>query len=146
MTPGTIGLPGKCPGWYHSVPVKVCSATARTPGSSSTTRSIRRKGSRCGMSASIAALSRVDIAGESRDKEGDHPAVVPFSFGEVASYGVILLILVDQFPRAARVPPQRPNVPEPTRKSELPHCVNLQALALYSLAIQIELPSTAAAP
>src|SRR5438105_3537021 len=29
MTPGTIGLPGKCPAWYHSLPVKVCSPTAR---------------------------------------------------------------------------------------------------------------------
>src|SRR5438309_9207759 len=59
MTPGTIGLPGKCPAWYHSDPVNVCSATARTPGSSSTTRSISRNGSRCGMSAGIAARSRV---------------------------------------------------------------------------------------
>src|SRR5437879_1623873 len=68
MTPGTIGLPGKCPAWYHSVPVKVCSPTARTPGSSSVTRSIKRNGSRCGMSASIAALSSVDIASESRER------------------------------------------------------------------------------
>src|SRR5438477_6554456 len=85
MTPGTIGLPGKCPAWYHSLPVKVCSPTARTPGSSSVTRSINRNGSRCGMSASIAALSSVDIASESRDKEGDHLAVVPFMFSEIAT-------------------------------------------------------------
>src|SRR5437667_7522338 len=78
MTPGTIGLPGKCPAWYHSLPVKVCSPTARTPGSSSMTRSINRNGSRCGMSASIAALSSVDIASESRDKEEGHPAVTLF--------------------------------------------------------------------
>src|SRR5258706_458733 len=38
MTPGTIGLPGKWPLRYHSSPVKVCSATARTPGSSAVTR------------------------------------------------------------------------------------------------------------
>src|SRR5438093_708242 len=57
MTPGTIGLPGKWPFRYHSSPVKVCSATARTPGSSSVTRSMRRKGSRCGMSASMPARS-----------------------------------------------------------------------------------------
>src|SRR5207248_9121226 len=36
------------------------------------------------MSASIAALSSVDIASESRDKEGDHLAVVPFTFRQVA--------------------------------------------------------------
>src|SRR6266513_2828040 len=83
MTPGTIGLPGKWPAWYHSFPVKVCSATTRTTGSSSVTRSIKRNGSRCGMMASIAALSSVDIASESRDKEGDHLAVVPFTFSEV---------------------------------------------------------------
>src|SRR2546426_12257114 len=83
MTPGTIGLPGKCPAWYHSLPVNVCSPTARTPGSSSVTRSINRNGSRCGMSASIAALSSVGIAREFRDKEGDHLAVVPFMFSEV---------------------------------------------------------------
>src|SRR5687767_3552082 len=57
MTPGTIGFPGKWPFRYHSSPVNSCSATARTPGSSSVTRSIRRKGSRCGMSASIAVRS-----------------------------------------------------------------------------------------
>src|SRR5947208_8614132 len=84
MTPGTMGFPGKCPAWYHSLPVKVCSPTARTPGSSSVTRSINRNGSRCGMRASIAALSSVDIASESRDKEGDHLAVVPFTFRQVA--------------------------------------------------------------
>src|SRR2546428_2973487 len=59
ITPGTIGFPGKWPGWYHSLPVKVCSATARTPGSSSVTRSMSRNGSRCGMSASMPALSSV---------------------------------------------------------------------------------------
>src|SRR5438034_4960845 len=59
ITPGTIGLPGKWPAWYHSLPVNVCSPTARTPGSSSTTRSIKRNGSRCGIRASIAARSNV---------------------------------------------------------------------------------------
>ena len=63
ITPGTIGFPGKWPGWYHSRPVKVCSATARTPGSSSVTRSMSRKGSRCGMSASMPALSSVVMRG-----------------------------------------------------------------------------------
>src|SRR5207245_9471321 len=48
ITPGTIGLPGKWPFRYHSSPVKVCSATARTPGSSPVTRSMRTNGSRCG--------------------------------------------------------------------------------------------------
>src|SRR5438874_12710192 len=84
MTPGTIGFPGKCPAWYHSLPVKVRSPTARTPGSSSVTRSINRNGSRCGMSASIAALSRVAIAREARDKEGDHLAEVPLPSRQVA--------------------------------------------------------------
>src|SRR6266568_3030327 len=57
MTPGTMGLPGKWPFRYHSSPVKVCSATARTPGSSSVTRSMSRNGSRCGMRASMPARS-----------------------------------------------------------------------------------------
>jgi hypothetical protein len=59
---------------------------------------------------------------------------------------VTLLIRVDQLPSAARVPPQIPNVPEPPAKNEPPQVVYEQALAMYSLAIQIELPSTAAAP
>src|SRR5438034_10211716 len=59
ITPGTIGFPGKWPAWYHSVPVNVCSATARTPGSSSVMRSMSRKGSRCGMSRSMPARSSV---------------------------------------------------------------------------------------
>src|SRR5438128_2965690 len=104
MTPGTIGLPGKWPAWYHSLPVKVCSPTARTPGSSSVTRSINRNGSRCGMSASIAALSSVDIASESRDKEGDHPAVVPLRSASSRGYGVSFVMRVDQLPRAERGP------------------------------------------
>src|SRR5437773_4101979 len=131
MTPGTMGFPGKCPAWYHSLPVKVCSPTARTPGSSSVTRSINRNGSRCGMSASIAALSSVDIASESRDKEGDHLAVVPFTFRQVAVYGVSLLMRVDQFARAVRTqgpcdaPPHVPRrlSPAPPTKQGPPHAV-----------------------
>src|SRR5258705_7223380 len=70
MTPGTIGLPGKWPLRYHSSPVKVCSATARTPGSSSVTRSIRRNGSRCGMSAWMPARSSVVTRRECRGALG----------------------------------------------------------------------------
>ncbi len=62
ITPGTMGFPGKCPAWYHSAPVKVCSATARTPGSSSVTRSMSRNGSRCGMSASMPFRSNTATA------------------------------------------------------------------------------------
>src|SRR5439155_16014947 len=125
MTPGTIGLPGKCPAWYHSLPVKVCSPTARTPGSSSVTRSINRNGSRCGMSASIAALSSVDIASESRDKEGDHLAVVPFDSARSRCYGVSLLMRVDQFARAVRTPgPCDAPAQVPSRLSPAPPAKN----------------------
>src|SRR5438552_1584255 len=68
--------------------------------------------------------------------------------------GVNLLIRVDQFPSAARTPAapgvgaQVPSLlsPLPPAKKGPPHAVKLQGRAMYSLAIQIELPSTAAAP
>ena len=53
ITPGMIGRPGKCPGKNHSSPVTSLRATTRTPGSSSSTSSRKRKGSRCGMIVSI---------------------------------------------------------------------------------------------
>ena len=69
-------------------------------------------------------------------------------------YGVILLIRVDQLPSAARMPvaPAEPaHVPSrlspvPPAKNGPPQAVYKQACAMYSLAIQIELPSTAADP
>ena len=69
-------------------------------------------------------------------------------------YGVNLLINVDQLAIAARTPgpwlapPQVPSrlSPVPPTKNGPPQSVYEQACAMYSLAIQIELPSTAAAP
>src|SRR5258706_439534 len=68
-------------------------------------------------------------------------------------YGVNLLMNVDQLPSAARVPGpwlEPPHVPSklspvPPTKNGPPQSVYEQAWAMYSLAIQIELPSTAAA-
>ena len=45
-TPGITGRPGKWPARYHSSGRTVFRATTRSPGSSSTTSSIRRNGSR----------------------------------------------------------------------------------------------------
>jgi hypothetical protein len=59
---------------------------------------------------------------------------------------VTLLIRVDQLPSAPRVLSDRPNAPVPPAKALPPQVVYEQAVAMYSLAIQIELPSTAAAP
>ena len=53
ITPGMIGRPGKCPGKNHSSPRTRLRATTRTPGSSSSTSSRKRNGSRCGMISSI---------------------------------------------------------------------------------------------
>ena len=55
FTPGMIGLPGKWPAQSSSV--TVFRATTRSPGTSSSTSSIRSIGSRCGSTASMAALS-----------------------------------------------------------------------------------------
>ena len=55
FTPGMIGLPGKCPAQSSSV--TVLRATTRSPGTSSSTSSMSRNGSRCGRIASIPALS-----------------------------------------------------------------------------------------
>src|SRR5207244_1597206 len=54
-TPGMTGRPGKCPLRYHSSGRTFLRATTCSPGSSSTTSSIRRKGSRCGRIASISS-------------------------------------------------------------------------------------------
>src|SRR6476646_1941114 len=56
LTPGMIGLPGKWPAQSSSV--TVFRARTRSPGTSSSTSSIRSIGSRCGSTSSIAALSR----------------------------------------------------------------------------------------
>ena len=53
ITPGMIGRPGKCPGKNHSSARTGFRATTRAPGSSSSTSSRKRKGSRCGMIDSI---------------------------------------------------------------------------------------------
>ena len=53
ITPGMIGRPGKWPAKNHSSPVTAFRATTRTPGSSSSTSSRKRNGSRCGMIDSI---------------------------------------------------------------------------------------------
>ena len=59
ITPGMIGLPGKCPAKYHSSPRTCLRATTRSPGSSSSTSSRSRNGSRCGRIASISSRPSV---------------------------------------------------------------------------------------
>src|SRR5262249_9008594 len=54
-------------------------------------------------------------------------------------YGVTLLMRVAQLPRLARVPPQLPNGADV-------YCAKLQVWAMYSEAIQMSSPTTAAAP
>src|SRR3954454_3138342 len=55
-TPGMIGCPGKCPAKYGSLALTFLSATTLS-SRSSMTRSINRKGKRCGMTRSIAGTS-----------------------------------------------------------------------------------------
>ena len=62
----------------------------------------------------------------------------PFSFhGSAPYYGLTLLMRVAQLPRDTRVPPQLVLAR---------YWVNVHVCAMYSLAIQIDLPSTAVAP
>lgn len=71
-----------------------------------------------------------------RGQPGGCPA--PRAGGSCA-YGVTRLIRVAQLARAVRVPPQLPMAP-------LRYCDSVQVWAMYSDAIQIELPSVTAAP
>src|SRR6059036_3554173 len=94
------------------------------------------------------------IAEEGRGKEraGLWPALSSLLVGP--PYGVNLLIRVDQLPSAARAPgpwlapPHVPSrlSPVPPAKNGPPQLTYVQGWAMYSLAIQTELPSTAAAP
>ena len=68
-TPGMTGRPGKCPARYHSSARTILRATQRTPGSSSSTSSTRRNGSRCGMIASIPSLPKGVCRGSSLTAE-----------------------------------------------------------------------------
>ena len=71
FTPGMIGLPGKCPAQSSSV--TVLRATTRSPGTSSSTSSISSNGSRCGRTASIAALSDRHARRSVRDSRSRRP-------------------------------------------------------------------------
>jgi hypothetical protein len=52
---------------------------------------------------------------------------------------LILLIRVPQFANAVRVPEQDPN-------GAASYCASVQLCPMYSLAVQIDVPSTAVAP
>lgn len=56
ITPGTIGLPGKCPGKKNSSGFIVQYASMLTPGFIEVTPSTKRKGRACGSSATSSAL------------------------------------------------------------------------------------------
>lgn len=92
--------------------------------------------SECRLPPAVPQLSVFTSPEKSKKKAGpDLGSGLPTSDG--GSYGVTLLMRVDQLPSAPRVPPQ---------VGSSRYVAYVQVCATYSDAIQIELPSTAAAP
>src|SRR4029077_11444270 len=102
-------------------------------------------------SSALQAEHRQSTPNSGPSKHLDGPPLRPSNDYD---YGVSLLIRVDQLPSAERGPgpwdgpahvPSKLS-PLPPKKNGPPQSVYTQGWAMYSLAIQIEFPSTAAAP